>query len=111
MKTATATATNLNFANHHGYSDVNPYEIVRRISDKTIEVRRMDAVRDPSWNREFIPGGFFGHTANNDSQKWIITSNPTNEVIRIRLTKSGWRNKRMRFVLSATPVHFYDFNF
>jgi len=111
MKTIELTAATATHANHYGYSDVNPYEIVRRISDKTIEVRRMDAVRDPSWKRDFIPGGFFGHTANNHSQKWIITSNPSNEVIRIRLTKSGWRNKGDRFCLSMTPVHFYDFNF
>jgi hypothetical protein len=105
------TPTVKNFANHYGYSDVNPYEIVRRVSDRTIEVRRMDTTIDPSWKRDFIPGGFFGHTANNDSQKWIIVSNPANEVIRIRLTKSGWRNKGMRFQLADKPVHFYDFNF
>ena len=108
----TIAAADLQFANHHAYTDVNPYEIVRRISDKTIEVRLMDAVRDPSWKRDFIPGGFFGHTANNHSQRWTMTSNPTNEVIRIRLTKrGGWQHKSMRFVLAAKPIHFYDYNF
>jgi hypothetical protein len=31
--------TTLNYANHCGYSDVTPYEVVRVVSDKTIEVR------------------------------------------------------------------------
>jgi hypothetical protein len=105
------TPTAMNFANHYGYSDVNPYEIVRRVSDRTIEVRRMDATIDPSWKRVFIPGGFCGHTANNGSQKWVIVSNPQNQVIRIRLTKKGWNHKGMRFQLADKPVHFYDFNF
>jgi hypothetical protein len=103
--------TNLNYANRYGYTDVTPYEVVRRISDKTIEVRRMDATVDPSWKRDFVPGGFFGHAANNESQKWIITSNPANEVIRIRKTKRGWGFKGEKFNLSETPVYFYDFNF
>lgn len=106
------TATELNYANRYGYTDVTPYEVVRRISDKTIEVRRMDATIDPSWKRDFIPGGFFGHTANNDLQKWIITSNSNNEVIRIRKTIKGtWTHKRSRFVLASKPCNFYDFNF
>ena len=37
------------YANKYGYSDVYPYEIVRVISAKTIEVREMDAERDPNW--------------------------------------------------------------
>jgi hypothetical protein len=37
----------MNYANHLGYSDINPFEIVRRISDKTFEIRAMSAERDP----------------------------------------------------------------
>ena len=39
----------MTYANHHGYSDINPHEIVRRVSDKTLEIREMDAVRDDSY--------------------------------------------------------------
>ena len=73
------------YANMIGYTDVSPCEIVKRISDKTIEIRSMDAELDPSWKREFHPGGFFGHPSNNQSQKWEITSNADNRVFRIRL--------------------------
>ena len=47
------------YANMIGYTDVSPHEIVKRISDKTIEIRSMDAELDPSWKREVHPGGFF----------------------------------------------------
>ena len=79
----------MNYANHYGYSDVNPFEIVRRVSDKTIEIREMDAERDPEWKPEFHVGGFSAHCSNQREQRWNITSNPENRVIRIRLSKSG----------------------
>ena len=105
----------LNFANHIGYSDINPYEVVRRITDKTIEVRAMDAVLDPSCKKalqdSFVPGGFLGRF-DNDEQRWIITSNPENPVDRIRLHKDGkWYGGRGKFVLAAEPYKKYDYNF
>jgi hypothetical protein len=33
------TTLNLGYANHYGYTDINPYEIIEVISDKTIVVR------------------------------------------------------------------------
>ena len=103
----------MNYANHIGWSDVNPFEIVRRISDKTIEIREMDAVRDESVKLEFHVGGFAAHCSNQRDQKWFITSNPENPVIRIRLSeKKGWQDKHgRRFKLSEKPVAFYDYNF
>jgi len=100
------------FANHFGYSDVDPFEIVRRVSDKTIEIREMDAARDESVKMEFVVGGFAGHCINQDEQKWFITSNPLKPVIRIRLGKGGWKDKHgRRFGLSDKPKRFYDYNF
>ena len=101
------------YANHYGYSDVNPFEVVRVISDKTIEVREMDAERDESVQLEFIPGGFSAHCVNQRDQKWDIKSNPANPVIRIRLSaKKGWQDKYgRRFRLSDQPIKFYDYNF
>lgn len=101
------------FANQYGYSDVYPFEVVRVISDKTIEVREMDAERDESVKLEWAPGGFAGHCINQRDQKWFITSNESNPVIRIRLSaKKGWQDKHgRRFGLSDQPVRFYDYNF
>jgi hypothetical protein len=103
----------MNYANHYGYSDVNPYEVVRVISDKTIEVREMDAERDESVELKWIPGGFAGHCVNQHDQKWRITSNESNPIIRIRLSiNKGWQDKHgRRFGLSDKPIKFYDYNF
>ena len=103
----------MNYANHYGYSDVNPYEVDKAISDKTIEVREMDAERDTSWTPVWHVGGFAGHCSNQHDQKWHITRNEQNPVVRIRLSKSGvWKDKHGRkFDLSDKPVRFYDYNF
>lgn len=107
--TATITAS---YANQIGYSDVNPFEIVRIVSDKTIEIRAMDARRDPDWKPEIIPGGFAGHCINQDEQRWIITSLPDAKIARIRLGKKGWRDKYgCRYDLSDKPRKYYDYNF
>ena len=107
-----ATTTDMKFANHYGWSDVNPYEIVRVISGKTLEVREMQAERDESWKPDFVPGGFFGTVVNQNQQRWTITSDPTSPVIRIRLGKDGWKDKHgKRFGLAAEPRKFYDYNF
>lgn len=102
-----------NFANHIGYSDVNPFEVVRHVSDRTIEIRAMDAERDPTFQAQFVPGGFSAHCLNQHDQKWIITSKPTARVIRIRLHKDGaWRDGNgERYVLAVKPIKFYDYNF
>jgi len=102
----------MNYANHIGYSDVNPYEVVRRVSDKTLDVRAMNAERDPSWNPDFVPGGFFGTVVNQSEQKWVITSDDNGRVVRIRLGKQGWKDAHgNRYQLSDEPVKFYDYNF
>ena len=100
------------FANRQLGSDTEPYEIVRIVSNKTLVVRRMASDLNPDWKPDFRPGGFAGHTANNESQRWIIQSDPNGEEIRIRLGKRGWRDNRGRFFyLSETPQKFHDFNF
>lgn len=101
------------YLNNYGWSDVTPFEVVRVISDKTVEIREMNAELDPSWRPDGTPGGFCGHVLNNDSQKWIITSNPDAPVFRARLCKGGrWSvGGNARFVPSDKPVCFYDYNF
>ena len=103
----------MKYANYHGYSDVNPFEVVKVISDKTIEVREMNAERDDSVKMEFHVGGFSAHCSNQRDQKWFITSDESAPVIRIRLSKNrGWQDKHgRRFVLADSPLKFYDYNF
>ncbi len=102
----------MKYANLYGYSDVHPYEVVRVISEKTMEIRSMDASLDPDWRPEIIPGGFAGHCVNQTDQKWIIESNPSTETIRIRKRKDGkWYSCYGKHVLSNEPRKFYDYNF
>lgn len=112
MTTQTTTQTATQYANRLGWSDVEPFEVVKVISAKTMEIRSMNAEIDPEWKRDFQPGGFFGHTSNNSSQKWIITSDETQPVIRIRLGKKGWKDANgNRYQLADQPRKFYDYNF
>ena len=103
----------MKYANHFGYSDVNPFEIVRKVSDKTIEIREMNAVRNESVKMEFVVGGFSAHCTNQRDQKWDISSDETAPVVRIRFSKNrGWQDKYgRRFDLAEKPVKFYDYNF
>jgi hypothetical protein len=103
----------MNYANRIGWTDVNPCEIVKTISEKTLEIREMDAERDPTWKPDWHPGGFSGHCSNQYSQRWDIASNENNPVIRIRLSKNkGWQDKHgQRYKLSDEPRKFYDYNF
>ena len=125
METTLNTITE-KFANHLGYSDINPYEVVRVVSEKCVEIRAMDA--EPiKWKKDIVQGGFSHHVKNQDEQKWDITSNEANPIIRIRLNKSKretfniktgwtnlleWKNKYGdRYKLSDKPIKFYDYNF
>lgn len=101
----------MKYANHIGWSDVNPYEVIREVSAKCLEVREMKAERDPSWKPDIIPGGFSGHCINQSEQRWNIEPDEDAPVERIRLGKNGWKGKAGRFVLSDKPVKFYDYNF
>jgi len=103
----------MKFANHLGYSDINPYEVIRVISEKTIDVREMKAELDPSYKPEFVPGGFSVICLNDGKQKWIIESDESKPVKRIRLSKNkGWQDAHgHRFKLADRPVKYYDHNF
>ena len=105
--------SNYGYANESGYSDVNPYEIVKVVSDQTVEIRRMDTEVDDSVKLKWVSGGFAGHCVNQRDQKWFYKSNPDNPVIRIRRRKDGnfYRGYNIRFSLDFKPYHFYDYNF
>lgn len=110
------TASEAKFANRHGWSDVDPFEIVRKVTDRCLEIRAMKAVETEAGvkrlNASFRPGGFVGHF-DNYAQDWEITSNPEAQVIRIRLHKDGkWKSSwGSRFIMSDKPIKFYDYNF
>lgn len=107
-------AINYTHANHRGYSDTNPYEIVRVVSDKTIVLRAMIAERREDCKPEFVAGGFSAHCTNNGDQRnaWVIKSDPKGYTVRARLQKDGtWKSEHGRHSLNNAPVKHYDYNF
>ena len=95
------------------YTDVRAFEIVKVISDKTIEVRQMATKHDISHLTQHV-GGFSAHTENQRNQKVTYASEPNNPVIRIRRKKNNperWGHGNLRFGLTQAPYAFYDYNF
>ena len=99
-------------ANHMGWSDVTPYEVIRVVSEKTLEIRAMHYERDKSVKLDIQPGGFAWHCSNQEQQKWHITPDEKGTIRRIRLGKRGWKDSHGgRYDLSESPSRFYDYNF
>ena len=103
----------MEYANKIGYSDIEPAEVVRKVSDKCLVIRAMDAERDQSVKLDFQAGGFSAVCVNQNQQRWNVKSNSANREVRIRLQKNGdWKcSGGNRYALSDKPVKFYDYNF
>lgn len=103
------------FATFVGYSDCEAYEIVRVISDQTLEIRMLNTELLNGKDLEFHVGGFSAHCSNQRSQKYNYTSNPNATIIRIRKKKNSisgeWGSGSLRFVLASQPYKFHDYNF
>jgi hypothetical protein len=100
------------YANCYGYSEIYPFEIVREVTDKTIEIRALVPSPDPAWTPHFIAGGFAGHCTNQNRQTWLYSSDPTAPVIRMRKRKDGkWYSKMGMHRVEDKPLYFYDYNF
>lgn len=94
----------------HYPSDCYPYEIVKVISNQTLEIREMSWTAVPGWKADFHPGGFLGHISNLRDQKFTYASNPNGKVTRIRLNKRGrWMNKTIPYSVGKA-VYFRDWN-
>jgi len=102
----------MKYANLHGYTDIHPHEITRKVSAKCLEVRAMQSERVEGIDLGFKAGGFFGHCSDQHWQQWTITSDNSAPIFRIRLGVSGWKSADgQRFQLSDKPSKFYDYNF
>ena len=107
------TVNEATHANKIGYSDVYPFEIMEKRTDRKLMVREMEAELDPEWKCETVIGGFAGHCTNNRSQKYTYYSNEEYTIKAIRLDKYGnWKDKFGNcFLLNTHPYKFYDYNF
>lgn len=109
----TVTLEQATHANHYSFSDVTPYEIVKKISEKTIEVRRMKSTLINQEDLKFHTGGFSANCNNQNDQKYTYESDESEYVVRLRLNKNGlWCCKDgNKHRLNIKPIRFYDFNF
>jgi hypothetical protein len=101
------------YMNQHGYSDVFPFEVVREVSPKCVEVRPMDYQMDPAFEPQIVLGGFLGHCVNNNEQRYFYAPRPDQASVYVRLRKDGrWYDRDgQRYVPADEPRRFYDFNF
>lgn len=100
-------------ANHYSYSDITPFEIIRKVGAKTIEIRRMKSKLINGDELKFHVGGFAANCSNQNIQKYEYSSDETMPVERVRLQKDGtWKDKYgCKYRLDTKPVRFYDYNF
>lgn len=102
----------MKYANMIGWTDIIPFEVIRVVNDKMVEVREMASVELP-WEKKFHVGGFVGNLSNCEDQKWDITPNTDGLVTSIRLRADGkWYDRNGdRYVLADEPRRYYDYNF
>jgi len=102
--------TKFKYANHLGFTDIEPYEIVKVVSDKTLEIRPMKCTRN--FKPEFVRGGFSAICVNVGNQEWIIEPSEESPTFKIRQRKDGYFYKgSMRFSIDTKPSKYYDYNF
>lgn len=107
-----ALALAAGFANLHLHSDVVPFEVVRVVSPKCIEVRRMVATLSPDWEPVFHVGGFAANCSNQQSQVWTYAPDPAAPVVKARLRKDGdYHSAYGRHRVAQAPRKFHDYNF
>jgi hypothetical protein len=106
------------YANLVLHTDIEPYEVIRAISETTVEIRKMKATLSPDWKPEITPGGFAGHCHNQHTQKWIYEQDESAPVIRMRRVKPSHSNRCMTWKsaygmhrMSDKPCKFHDYNF
>ena len=100
------------FMNRSIGTDCIPYEVVRVVSDKCVEIRAMKT-KQTKFPKEFHVGGFSAHCSDNHSQEYEYFSDETAEVFKVRYSekRDSWGGKYVRFWMSDKPVYFYDYNF
>ena len=93
------------FAIMYALVDKYPYEVVKVISARTIEVRKMDSEIVRAFKPQLV-GKNRVYFYDDGTLKYEVKSNPNNEVIRIRRSKKNntiWKKGRTTFILSEEP--------
>lgn len=113
------------YINQYLYSDVKPFEVIKKKSKTILIIRAMKVKPDPDYKPEFVLGGFSAHCTNNGGQKWIIESDENAKEFEIRLKKKRYHKyvnfdtrqelrmygKYGDYIEADKPIYFYDYNF
>ena len=112
-KLETQSSNPTKYANHVGWSDINPFEVIKENTARKLTIRSMTSESKNTDKLEFHVGGFSAHCSNQHDQEWTITSNPDGTIYEIRLNKKGeWHDKHgHKYRLADAPVKFHDYNF
>ena len=102
------------------WTDRDAWEVIEVMSPRRIKIQELDAecTRTP---KDFHPGGFCGHYADNHAQEYKFSSNPKNrtKVLSWRGKAKRWAEVGQRTQYSLFGLHkkgeqavkFYDYNF
>ena len=87
------------YANQFLFTDIYPYEVVKKVSDVTMDIQEMSAELQPETDPY--------------EQKYNFCSNKENPIIRIRKNKKGvWRDKDGRkYIIGNEPRKYHDYSF
>jgi len=101
------------FAMHLAYSDVNPYKVLKVVSEITLQIQEMRHENNKEQPPKFIPGGFSAICVDTGGPR-IITEDPKGDIITIRRSKRNpkrWVHKGRKFYLDDHAFAYYDHNF
>jgi len=102
------------------YTDRDAWEVIEVISPRRIKIRELDSdcTKKP---KDFHPGGFSGHYADNYDQEYKLSSNPNNKVKVLswrskaqRWCEVGQQTRYSKFGLhqkGEQAIKFFDYNF
>ena len=99
------------------YTDRQAATVIEVKNLKTIVIQTDKATLDPNWKPDFIAGGFCGHVANNNDQKYTYERDPEGLKITFTLRKDGrWVRKGCAMgagvrLLLGKRREFHDYNF
>ena len=95
---------------YHLWSDAQACTVIKRTA-KSITIQEDEAILDPNFKPEIIPGGFAGHCVNQNEQTYTYKANPNGMIIVAR-----WSDKYGAFMYCGKRItngrhQFYDYNF
>lgn len=92
------------------YSDRNAYTVIKR-TPCTITIQRDNAILDPNFKPDIIPGGFLGRCINQDEQNYTYERNESGAKLTLHFSKKYGRFMYLDRAILIGRHEFYDYNF